>query len=138
MAHLKKVKPSVLLTLQDIGFEKTEASFPERVIRQSIIDQYDQQRNFPAIAGTTRLSIHLRFGTVSIRKLAQVARKRNEVWLNELIWRDFYHMILWHFPQVVTKAFKPAYDTIEWRNNEKDFDAWCKGETGYPMYSALI
>lgn len=134
--HFKKTEPAPLLSLQDIGFQKTNSPFPERLIKQRIIDVYDTQRNFPAIEGTTRLSLHLRFGTVSIRKLAQVARKRNEVWLNELIWRDFYHMILWHFPHVVNKAFKPAYDNIQWRNNEKEFTLWCEGKTGYPIVDA--
>jgi Deoxyribodipyrimidine photolyase len=134
--HFIKIKPLPFPSLKEIGFEETGASFPERVVRQSIIEHYDKQRNFPAIAGTTRLSVHLRFGTVSIRKLAQVALKKNEVWLNELIWRDFYHMILWHFPQVETRAFKPTYDRIEWRNNPKEFDAWCNGHTGYPIVDA--
>ena len=123
-------------SLSEIGFEETYFNFPERLVKQSIIEHYDKQRNFPAIDGTTKLSVHLRFGTVSIRKLAQIASKKNETWLNELIWRDFYHMILWHFPQVETKSFKPAYGKIEWRNNEKDFIAWCEGKTGYPIVDA--
>jgi len=134
--NFKRVSPLPLLSLTEIDFEKSDEIFPERSIRQSIIEKYDKQRNFPAIEGTTRLSIHLRFGTVSIRKLVQVALKKNETWLNELIWRDFYHMILWHFPQVETKAFKPAYDQIVWRNNEKEFTAWCNGKTGYPIVDA--
>jgi deoxyribodipyrimidine photo-lyase len=132
----KKTAPLPLPSLLDIGFQETDFSFPERLVKQSIVEQYDKQRNFPAIAGTTKLSVHLRFGTVSIRKLAQVALKKNETWLNELIWRDFYHQILWHFPHVQTKAFKPAYDKIEWRNNEKEFAAWCEGKTGYPIVDA--
>lgn len=133
---LKKLKPVALPMLGEIGFESAGILFPERVIKQSVIEKYDQQRNFPAIAGTTKLSVHLRFGTVSIRKLAQVALKKNEAWLNELIWRDFYHMILWHFPQVETKAFKPAYDAIEWRNDANEFKSWCEGSTGYPIVDA--
>lgn len=132
----KKITPRALPTLEEIGSQETLFNFPERLIKQSIVEQYDKQRNFPAVAGTTKLSIHLRFGTVSIRKLAQVALKKNETWLNELIWRDFYHMILWHFPQVETKSFKPAYDKIEWRNNEKEFEVWCEGKTGYPIVDA--
>jgi deoxyribodipyrimidine photo-lyase len=132
----KKLKPLPPPTTEEIGFHQTGIEFPERVIKQSIIDKYDVQRNFPAIAGTTKLSVHLRFGTVSIRKLAVVAKKKNEAWLNELIWRDFYHMILWHFPRVETKAFKPAYDKIEWRNNAQEFKAWCEGKTGYPIVDA--
>jgi deoxyribodipyrimidine photo-lyase len=132
----KKIKAVLLPSLEEIGFEATGLPFPERVIKQSIVEKYDEQRNFPAVEGTTKLSVHLRFGTVSIRKLAQVAQKKNEVWLNELIWRDFYHMILWHFPQVENHAFKPAYDHIEWHNNEKEFKAWCEGKTGYPIVDA--
>ncbi|MCX8489888.1 MAG: deoxyribodipyrimidine photo-lyase [Cyclobacteriaceae bacterium] len=135
-SNFKKITPIALPTLKDIGFEETSFNFPERLVKQSIVEQYDKQRNFPAIAGTTKLSVHLRFGTVSIRKLAQIAVKKNETWLNELIWRDFYHMILWHFPQVETKSFKPAYDKIEWRNNEEEFASWCEGKTGYPIVDA--
>ncbi len=135
-SHFLKTRPLPIPTLQEVGFKPSGINFPERVIKTSIIDKYDIQRNFPAIRGTTQLSIHLRFGTVSIRKLAQVALKKNEVWLNELIWRDFYHMILWHFPEVETKAFKPAYDKIIWRNNETEFKLWCDGKTGYPIVDA--
>jgi deoxyribodipyrimidine photo-lyase len=135
-ANLLHINPLPLPSLEEIGFKETNASFPERIVKSSIIDLYDKQRNFPAIRGTTQLSVHLRFGTVSIRKLAQVALKKNEVWLNELIWRDFYHMILWHFPHVETKAFKPPYNRIEWRNNPEEFNAWCEGRTGYPIVDA--
>ncbi|MBY0434446.1 MAG: DNA photolyase family protein [Cyclobacteriaceae bacterium] len=135
-ANFKKTSAITLPSLSALGFQETSFSFPERLVKQSIIEQYDKQRNFPAIAGTTKLSVHLRFGTVSIRKLAQLAQKKNETWLNELIWRDFYHMILWHFPHVETKAFKPAYDKIQWRNNESEFAAWCEGKTGYPIVDA--
>jgi deoxyribodipyrimidine photo-lyase len=122
--------------LKEIGFQKTGAFFPDRVIRQSIIGDYDKQRDFPAVNGTTRLSLHLRFGTVSIRTLARLALDKTEVWLNELIWRDFYQMILWHFPQVETKAFKEPYDRIVWRNDVSEFSAWCEGRTGYPIVDA--
>jgi deoxyribodipyrimidine photo-lyase len=135
-SSLKKTEPLPVPSLNDIGFEPSGATFPDRKIKLSVIEKYDQQRNFPAIEGTTRLSVHLRFGTVSIRQLVTLALKKNEVWLNELIWRDFYHMILWHFPHVVNNSFKPAYDKIEWRNNEKEFTAWCEGNTGYPMVDA--
>ncbi len=134
--NFKKVSSIPLPSLSEIGFKEITFAFPERLVKQSIVEQYDKQRNFPAIEGTTKLSVHLRFGTVSIRKLARVALKKNETWLNELIWRDFYHMILWHFPQVEKKAFKPAYDKIEWRNNEQEFAAWCEGRTGYPIVDA--
>ena len=134
--HLRKIKPLPVPSLAEIGFKDTDITFPARSIRQSIIEKYDEHRNFPALEGTTRLSVHLRFGTLSIRKLVQIALKQSEQWLNELIWRDFYHMILWHFPQVENKAFKPAYDRIEWRNNGDEFQAWCEGSTGYPIVDA--
>jgi deoxyribodipyrimidine photo-lyase len=132
---LKKINPLPVLSLSDIGFKATGVQFPDRVVKQSIIHNYHEQRNFPAVHGTTRLSVHLRFGTVSIRTLAQVAVKKSETWLNELIWRDFYHMILWHFPYV-EKAFKPAYDRVIWRNDPDEFNAWCEGKTGYPIVDA--
>ena len=134
--HFSKIKPLPFPSLEEIGFQPTGSLFAERVIRKSIIAQYDKQRNFPSIQGTTRLSVHLRFGTISIRKLVQLAIKTNESWLNELIWREFYQMILWHFPHVETRAFKPAYDKIEWRNDADEFEAWCQGRTGYPIVDA--
>jgi deoxyribodipyrimidine photo-lyase len=133
---LKKLQALPVPTLNEIGFKKTDDLYPERTIKSSIIEKYHDQRNFPAIRGTTRLSVHLRFGTVSIRKLAQIALKKNETWLNELIWREFYQMILWHFPEVVDRSFKPAYDRIQWKNNENDFTKWCEGKTGYPIVDA--
>jgi deoxyribodipyrimidine photo-lyase len=111
-------------------------SFPERKIKTKIIDSYHLTRDYPAQDGTSRLGAHLRFGTVSIRQLATVARQKNETWLNELIWRDFYQMILWHFPTVVSHAFKPQYDYVEWRNDETEFQKWCVGKTGYPIVDA--
>ena len=135
-AHFRKTDPIALPTLEDLGFNPSGITFPPRTIRQRVIEAYHERRNFPAVEGTTRLSLHLRFGTVSIRQLARLARKKNETWLNELIWRDFYHMILWHFPHIRERAFKPAYDRIAWRNNPGDFEAWCAGKTGYPIVDA--
>lgn len=135
-ANFVKLESLAFPTLSEIGFEKSDVIFPERKIPLKVIEQYHLTRDYPAQQGTSRLSVHLRFGTVSIRKLAAIACQKNETWLNELIWRDFYHMILWHFPHVETSAFKPAYDLIEWRNNEKEFDAWCHGQTGYPIVDA--
>lgn len=123
-------------SLKDIGFEKTDLSIPSSKVDVEIIKHYKEQRDFPALNGTSHLSVHLRFGTVSIRALARIALKYNETWLNELIWRDFYMMILHHFPHVATSAFKPQYDRICWRNNEQEFKAWCEGKTGYPIVDA--
>lgn len=123
------------ISLKEMGFEKSHTEIPVSEINKSIIKNYHNSRDLPAIKGTSRLSVHLRFGTVSIRKLVKEALQLNEKWLNELIWRDFYHMILWHHPQV-DKAFKPKYDFIQWRNNEEEFKAWCEGKTGYPIVDA--
>jgi deoxyribodipyrimidine photo-lyase len=123
-------------SLASMGFEKSNIQLPNLEINHAIIGKYDQVRNFPAINGTTRLGIHLRFGTISVRKLALEAVKLNATYLNELIWREFYMMILFHNPQVVDKAFKPAYDEIPWRNAENDFQKWCEGKTGYPIVDA--
>jgi len=125
-----------LISLEEMGFNAAGLSFPGKEWQGQIIRNYKEQRDFPAVQGTSRLSVHLRFGTISIRELAGEAGALNETFLNELIWRDFYHMILWHFPKVVDHAFKPAYDKIKWRNNEKEFEAWCNGQTGYPIVDA--
>lgn len=133
--NFQKIESLPMPSLEDIGFEPTNAVFPERKIKLKIIEKYNETRDYPALEGTSRLSVHLRFGTVSIRQLANIALKKNGTWLNELIWRDFYHMILWHFPNVEC-AFKPQYDYVEWRNDEKEFKAWCDGQTGYPIVDA--
>ncbi len=125
-----------IIPLEKMNFIAAGQSFPGNEWQGAVIRNYKEQRNFPAIQGTSRLSVHLRFGTISIRVLADEAGALNETYLNELIWRDFYHMILWHFPGVVDHSFKPEYDKIKWRNNEKEFEAWCNGETGYPIVDA--
>lgn len=123
--------------LKDIGFKEFDFPFPSGEVNREIVKKYKEQRDFPAVNGTSRLSMHIRFGTVSIRALAAIAvKEKSEIWLNELIWRDFYQMIIWHFPHVVQSSFKPAYDKIPWRNNEKDFAKWCEGKTGYPIVDA--
>lgn len=124
-------------SLKTIGFEKTDISFPSIKIDEERIKNYHNTRDIPYLEnGTSHLSVHLRFGTISIRNLAKIAHKCNEIFLNELIWREFYMMILWQHPEIVTKAFKPKYDNIKWRNNEKEFKAWCKGSTGFPIVDA--
>lgn len=131
-----KNKNGKIPSLKEMGFTKTSIEFPSKKADEKIIKTYDKTRNFPAIKGTTRVSLHLRFGTISIRSLARTAQKSNESYLNELIWRDFYMMILWHFPHVVDSAFKLKYDKIEWKNDEEKFKLWCEGKTGYPMVDA--
>ncbi len=125
-----------LPTLNDLGFEAVACPAPEPPEVRSIIQQYHETRDIPAIHGTTQLGIHLRFGTLSYRKLVRYAMEQNEKFLNELIWREFYQQIMWHFPRVVNTAFKEHYDKIQWRNNQAEFQAWCEGKTGYPLVDA--
>lgn len=134
--NLLKCKPLKELSLAQMGFERSDMQFPSAAIPDKRIANYNNTRDYPGIAGTSRLGMHLRFGTISIRRLTQHGMKLNAVYVNELIWREFYHMILWHFPQVVDHAFKPEYDNIRWRNNEKEFALWCNGQTGYPLVDA--
>ncbi len=123
-------------TLKDMGFAPSPIEIPINELDEEIVRHYEERRNFPAQLGTSRLGIHLRFGTLSIRKLVLKAASLNTTFLNELIWREFYAMILGHAPQVVDRAFKPQYDRIPWRNNEEEFQAWCTGTTGYPIVDA--
>ncbi|MEX0635947.1 MAG: deoxyribodipyrimidine photo-lyase [Ferruginibacter sp.] len=132
-----KTTPFQIPELSSMGFEHSIENFPPKTIKAGLIQQYAENRNFPGITGTSKLGLHFRFGTISIRKAAAAANNISEIYLNELIWRDFYHMILWQFPQIGQgKAFKPAYDSIEWRKDEGEFKKWCEGQTGYPIVDA--
>ena len=134
--HFHKQSPRKIPSLKEMGFKAPGKSFPASACSASLIKHYKDTRDYPAEQGTSRLSVHLRFGTISIRELVRSATDLSETFLNELIWREFYQVILWHFPQVVSHSFKPAYDKIQWRNNEKEFEAWCQGMTGYPIVDA--
>ncbi len=124
-------------TLEDMGFQPAGLPFPPAAAKEEILKHYKERRDLPSVEGTSRLGVHLRFGTISIRELARKAAGLSETYLNELIWRDFYHMILWKFPQVGEgKAFKREYEAIQWRNNEAEFEHWCNGTTGYPIVDA--
>lgn len=124
-------------SLESMGFTAVDKPFPIKELNEAIISKYSTQRDFPAVRGTTQLGVHFRFGTISIREAARKAIQLNETYLNELIWRDFYHMIIHHFPHVQNGlAFRKEYDLIEWRNNEDEFQKWCEGKTGYPIVDA--
>ncbi len=125
-----------LIALEAMGFAATDTLFPSDSTSDQLIRQYKSEREFPAREGTSRLGVHLRFGTISIRQLAARAQSLSEGYLNELIWRDFYMMILWNFPHAAQSAFKKDYDHIAWRNNEEEFARWCEGQTGYPIVDA--
>jgi len=134
--NLFTCSPLPFITLSEMGFEASTLEIPSTQVEDAILKEYEAQRNFPAVRGTSRLGIHLRFGTLSIRSLTLKAASLNATYLNELIWREFYMMILGNAPQVVDRAFKPQYDRIRWRTNEEDFQAWCEGRTGYPIVDA--
>ena len=137
--HLKnlfKTQPLPDVKLRDLGFRRGGGVFPEKKIDKQLLKNYAEIRDFPAMDGTSHLGVHLRFGTISIRKLTKKAWKHSPVFLNELIWRNFYMDILWHFPHVASRSFKPAYDHIPWLNSEKDFARWCEGTTGFPLVDA--
>jgi len=129
-------EPMAFISLGAMGFEKTNIAIPSKEVSQSLIKEYGDKRNFPAIHGTSRLGVHYRFGTVSIREKAAKAIGLSETYLNELIWRDFYSQILHHFPHIVKESFRKKYDNIDWRNNKEEFEAWCQGKTGYPIVDA--
>jgi deoxyribodipyrimidine photo-lyase len=131
-----KTEPFSIPSLQQIGFEKSSLEFPG-INYKNLIPDYALKRDFPAIEGTSHIGLHLRFGTVSIRELARTANTFQEkTWLNELIWREFYMMILHHFPKTADHALRPAYDRIEWLNDEEQFRAWCNGQTGFALVDA--
>ncbi|GAA4324747.1 deoxyribodipyrimidine photo-lyase [Mucilaginibacter gynuensis] len=136
LKNLFGFKPQAIPTLKEMGFEKSELELPDKRY-SDVIDDYAEKRDYPAVRGTSHIGIHLRFGTLSIRKVAAEASEAEEkTWLNELIWREFYSMILYHFPHTMDHAFRPEYDRIKWENNEEQFEAWCEGRTGYPLVDA--
>ncbi|RXR19355.1 deoxyribodipyrimidine photo-lyase [Flavobacterium amnicola] len=129
--------PYPFLSLSDIGFEVSTISVPNYTTSEKLVTHYAETRNIPAISGTSLLAPHLRFGSVSIRKLVMDVRQySNETFLNELIWREFFMQILWHFPHTIHKSFREKYDNIVWENDEAKFQQWCKGKTGYPFVDA--
>ena len=125
------------LSLKDIGFEQSKIKVAHYNNSENLISNYEDTRNFPAIEGTSMIGTHLRFGSVSIRKVvASAASNKKETYLKELIWREFFMQILWHFPHTNNKSFRPKYDAIKWNNNEEEFKKWCEGKTGYPFVDA--
>jgi deoxyribodipyrimidine photo-lyase len=135
-AFLRVDEKQDLISLKAMNFNATGAAFPSKQTAQGIIKNYDKTRDYPAILGTSRLGVHFRFGTISIREKARKAKALNETFLNELIWRDFYMMILANFPHVAKGAFRKEYENIQWVNDEQEFAAWCDGVTGYPIVDA--
>ncbi len=125
------------LSLAAIGFQPSSIKVASYRVSPELIDAYEENRNFPAKDSTSRLGTHLRFGTVSVREMvAKASKSNNIVFLKELIWREFFMQILWHYPHTTKDSFKPQYDRILWRNNEEEFQKWCAGATGYPLVDA--
>jgi deoxyribodipyrimidine photo-lyase len=135
--QLLKIRIPMTLTLKSMGFKKASIQVPDYNLSSNLIRDYESTRNFPALEATSYLGPHLRFGTVSIRKAMEAAvTDKNEHFWQELIWREFFIQILWHFPETVTNSFRKKYDRIIWRNNETEFEQWKKGETGFPLVDA--
>jgi deoxyribodipyrimidine photo-lyase len=123
--------------LENIGFTKSKIKIPKNKLSSVLIKEYEATRNYPYMDNTSRVGVYLRFGLISIRKLVNTADKENnKTYLKELIWREFFMQILWHYPNTLVKSFKPKYDKIQWRNNKIEFKKWCNGETGYPIIDA--
>lgn len=125
------------LSLDQLGFKTSDISVPDYNLEADLIGNYEKTRNFPAVDGTSHLGPHLRFGTISVRRVLKKALvSKNETFWDELIWREFFMQILWHFPRTTTEAFRKKYDRIVWRNREEEFEKWKKGETGYALVDA--
>lgn len=136
-SFLKNSKKQKMPSLESLGFQNRIFEYPKAVISNEVLKKYAATRDFPYLEnGTSRLGVHLRFGTVSIRKMASLAQKTSEVWLSELIWREFFMQILWHFPKVTNSSFRPAFEKVAWRDDKDDFKKWCLGQTGYPLVDA--
>jgi deoxyribodipyrimidine photo-lyase len=136
LQHLYPTAPLPLPSLESLGFQYTPYEIGTGQPNANLIDNYHETRDLPFIKGTSRISVHLRFGMISIRAMAQLGLAHNQKWLNELIWRDFYQNIIYHFPHSAHSAFKPDYDHITWEQNDAHFQAWCEGKTGYPIVDA--
>ncbi len=137
LMNLKKVSTTgTVPSLTEMGFDRTVVPYPPALLPCEILRKYADQRDFPAIEGTSRLGLHLRFGTLSIRDLAREAKELSAVWLSELVWRDFFIQILFHYPHVEKNSFRPEYDKVAWRENTSEFNRWSEGTTGYPMVDA--
>ena len=121
-------------SLKELGLKKSSIDVPSFSLEK--VHNYEETRNFPFLDSTSKIGPHLRFGTVSIREIVSKAKDLNDTYLSELVWREFFIQILWHFPKVVHENFRKKYDFIQWRNNQEEFEKWCKGETGYPLVDA--
>jgi deoxyribodipyrimidine photo-lyase len=137
--HLDKIVAHdyPFLSLSEIGFEASTIPVPSYRLSENLIATYEEKRNFPSLPATSLTGVYLRFGVLSVREvMCKAIASKNETFWNELIWREFFMQILWHFPHTINKSFKEKYDRIEWRNNPEEFEKWCNGQTGYPFVDA--
>lgn len=126
-----------MLSLELLGFRRSDIEIPPKELHASLFRNYNKERDYPGEDGTSRLGIHLRFGTLSIRELVRYTKELSEKYLNELIWREFYQMLTWHLPHIGKgEACRKEFDRIKWRYDEKQFEQWCQGKTGYPLVDA--
>lgn len=135
-SHFDSFTADEIPTVKELGFTYTQSDYPPLKLSKSTLKGYEEKRDFPSLDATSRLGIHLRFGTVSIRYLVSIARPVSAVWLSELIWRDFFIQALWTHPHSAEKSFKPAFDHIKFRTDAGDFERWKTGQTGYPLVDA--
>ena len=135
-SNFNKTSAAPVMSLQEIGFREAVMDVPSLTVSDELIQHYGDLRDIPGVAGTSRLGVHLRFGTISLRALARQSYTISEKFFNELIWREFYQMILWHYPHVTERSFKPQYDLLQWKNDEREYELWCQGKTGYPIVDA--
>ena len=126
----------VLPTLEELGYKPSQVRYDVPQVDLSIVSNYDQYRDYPGVEGTSKLGVALRFGTISVRHCVRIGLRENAVWLSELIWREFFGQILYLYPQVENNCFKAKYEAVQYRNNEVEYEAWCNGQTGYPIVDA--
>ena len=136
LGQMAKLKARELISLEELGFRRSEIQVPPADTSESLLKNYAKTRDLPAVQGTTHISTHLRFGTVSTRACYRKAWDDSETWVGELIWRSFFSQLLYHFPHVVENEFKPKYKHIPWRNEEEEFQKWTDGKTGIPIVDA--
>lgn len=134
--QLLRYRKTTVPALQSMGFAPSSIPTPSPRLAPEVLKSYHDTRNMPALDATSRLSPHLRFGTVSIRQAVQLALRHNDTWLQELIWREFFMQLLFHFPASADESFAPKFRNINWRNNEEEFQCWCDGSTGFPLVDA--
>jgi len=136
MGWAKEQPAAEMPSLNHMGFEQSSFVYPKTQVSDQTLKAYAETRNLPSLDSTSKLGLHLRFGSISVRELYRQAVQHSETFVKELAWREFFMHVMWHHPRVVDRAYKPAYDAIPWLNREEDIERWCAGQTGYPIVDA--